>query len=76
MLLFRGVAAGETGARPPAAPSPGDPFRTLVEAFLWALGTTKPSPHTVAAYRRDLLGIGTRIAAGAARTSPGCASGT
>ncbi|MGH2687713.1 MAG: site-specific integrase [Actinomycetota bacterium] len=29
----------------------------LAEEFLFALGATKPSPHTVAAYRRDLAGV-------------------
>src|SRR5436190_4854561 len=65
MLLW-----GVPRTTPTATPAPGprhrprphDPFPTLVEAFLWALGTTKPSPHTVAAYRRDLLGVGARMA--------------
>ncbi len=34
----------------------------LVEDFLVAIGATKPSPRTVDAYRRDLLGVASRIA--------------
>ena len=37
-------------------------FATLVEAWLHDLGTTKPAANTVAAYRRDLEGLGRRIA--------------
>ncbi|MGH9068660.1 MAG: tyrosine-type recombinase/integrase [Acidimicrobiales bacterium] len=37
-------------------------FPELVEAHLRALGTRKPSPHTLAAYRRDLHGVGHRLA--------------
>ena len=33
-----------------------------VEDFLVALSVAKPSPHTVAAYRRDLLGVAGRVA--------------
>ena len=38
-------------------------FVELVEAYLRNLSIRKPSPHTTAAYRADLLGIGTRAAA-------------
>jgi site-specific recombinase XerD len=34
-----------------------------VEAWLVNLGAAKPSPATLEAYRRDLLGVGTRLAA-------------
>jgi site-specific recombinase XerD len=34
-----------------------------VEDFLVALSAAKPSPHTLAAYRRDLLGVAGRVAA-------------
>ncbi len=34
-----------------------------VEEFLVALSAAKPSPHTLAAYRRDLLGVAGRVAA-------------
>ncbi len=40
-----------------------DPFPRHVEAFLYLLGTKKPSANTIGAYRRDLIGIGTRISA-------------
>ncbi len=33
-----------------------------VEDFLVALSVAKPSPHTLAAYRRDLLGVARRVA--------------
>jgi hypothetical protein len=42
---------------------PEDPFPLHVEAFLYVLGTKKPSANTIDAYRRDLVGLGTRIAA-------------
>lgn len=38
-------------------------FVGAVEDFLAAMKAAKPSRHTVAAYRRDLLGVGRRIAA-------------
>ena len=41
----------------------GDRFTTLVTRFLQQLSVRKPSPHTVAAYRRDLEGIGRRLCA-------------
>ena len=34
-----------------------------VEEFLVDLSSAKPSPHTLAAYRRDLLGVAARVAA-------------
>ncbi len=34
-----------------------------VEEFLVDLSAAKPSPHTLAAYRRDLLGVAARVAA-------------
>ena len=37
-------------------------FSELVDAWLYHLGTTKPSANTVAAYRRDLEGLARRIA--------------
>ncbi|MDY7101994.1 MAG: tyrosine-type recombinase/integrase [Actinomycetota bacterium] len=40
----------------------GPTFPELVERYLQDLGVRKPSPHTLAAYRRDLLGVGRRIA--------------
>lgn len=43
----------------------GDSFSTWVAHFLQQLSVRKPSPHTVAAYRRDLQGIGRRIATAA-----------
>lgn len=46
-------------------PPPGSAgFAGLVEAHLRSLGTRKPSPHTMAAYRRDLAGVATRLAEG------------
>ena len=39
----------------------GERFTTLVTRFLQQLAVRKPSPHTVAAYRRDLEGIGRRL---------------
>ena len=42
--------------------SPRSAFATLVEAWLHDLGATKPAANTVAAYRRDLEGVGRRIA--------------
>ena len=38
----------------------------LVEQFLTARATRKPSPHTLAAYRRDLLSLATLVADDAA----------
>ncbi|MBM3685125.1 MAG: integrase [Actinobacteria bacterium] len=37
-------------------------FVGAVDRFLVELRTRKPSPHTIAAYRSDLLGVGARIA--------------
>ena len=34
-----------------------------VEDFLVALSAAKPSPHTLAAYRRDLVGVAQQVAA-------------
>ena len=42
----------------------GGGFTELVSGFLQQLAVRKPSPHTIAAYRRDLEGIGRRIASG------------
>jgi integrase/recombinase XerC len=38
------------------------PFTEAVESFLYYLGASKPSPHTITAYRADLIGVGARIA--------------
>lgn len=38
-------------------------FAELVEGWLFSLGTTKPAAATVAAYRRDLVGVARRIGA-------------
>jgi len=38
-------------------------FPELVERFLQAIGTAKPSPHTLIAYRHDLFGVAARLAA-------------
>ena len=38
-------------------------FVAAVEDFLAAMSAAKPSRHTIAAYRRDLLGVARRIAA-------------
>ncbi|PWU43361.1 hypothetical protein DLJ46_31825, partial [Micromonospora globispora] len=35
---------------------------TLIEEFLTARATRKPSPHTLAAYRRDLLTVALLVA--------------
>jgi site-specific recombinase XerD len=43
----------------------GNQFTEWVARFLQQLAVRKPSPHTVAAYRRDLEGIGRRIASAA-----------
>ena len=37
-------------------------FAALVERFLHHFGTRKPSPNTIAAYRRDLVGVSQRLA--------------
>lgn len=37
-------------------------FGALVERFLHDFGTRKPSPNTIAAYRRDLHGVSVRLA--------------
>ncbi|MCC6436644.1 MAG: tyrosine-type recombinase/integrase [Acidimicrobiales bacterium] len=42
--------------------SSGNRFTEWVSRFLHHLAVRKPSPHTIAAYRRDLEGIGRRIA--------------
>ena len=52
----------DAAPRPPADASPPR-FVDAVEDFLVALGAAKPSPHTTAAYRRDLRGVGGRLAA-------------
>lgn len=44
-------------------PDRGNRFTEWVSRFLQQLAVRKPSPHTIAAYRRDLEGIGRRIAA-------------
>ncbi|HET9077846.1 MAG TPA: tyrosine-type recombinase/integrase [Acidimicrobiales bacterium] len=41
---------------------PGSPVRDAVEAWLVNLGAAKPSPATLAGYRRDLEGIAGRLA--------------
>ncbi|MFN0089098.1 MAG: tyrosine-type recombinase/integrase [Acidimicrobiales bacterium] len=41
----------------------GPMFAELITRFLHDFGTRKPSPNTVAAYRRDLQGVGRRLAA-------------
>lgn len=48
---------GETGATRDGS------FLDLVALYLQTLGIRKPSPHTLAAYRRDLEGVGRRVAA-------------
>lgn len=40
----------------------GPTFPELVERYLQDLGVRKPSPNTLAAYRRDLVGVGRRMA--------------
>ncbi|MGC5291013.1 tyrosine-type recombinase/integrase [Micromonospora sp. DT231] len=42
----------------------------LIEEFLTARATRKPSPHTLAAYRRDLHTVGDLIAEDATTTTP------
>ncbi len=44
------------------AHSPGS-FLSAVESFLAARAPAKGSPHTLSAYRADLVGVGTRVAA-------------
>ncbi len=41
---------------------PEAPLADAVAAWLTYLGATKPSPATLAAYRRDLAGVGNRLA--------------
>lgn len=43
--------------------SAATPFADAVAAWLVHLGAGKPSPHTLDAYRRDLQGVGGRLAA-------------
>jgi integrase/recombinase XerD len=43
--------------------TPESPLTDAVEAWLINLGAAKPSPATLAAYRRDLEGVGGRLAA-------------
>lgn len=38
-------------------------LETLIEAFLTSRSSAKPSPHTTAAYRRDLVGVARRLPA-------------
>ncbi len=45
--------------------SPASRFSELVDGWLFQLGATKPAANTLAAYRRDLEGVGRRIAANA-----------
>jgi integrase/recombinase XerD len=42
---------------------PDSPLTDAIEAWLVNLGAAKPSPATLAAYRRDVEGIGSRLAA-------------
>lgn len=53
----------ETPYDPLVPLGPEDPVPIHVEAFLRILGAKKPSSNTVAAYRRDLVGVAMRIAA-------------
>ena len=43
--------------------TPAAPLTDAIESWLVNLGAAKPSPATLAAYRRDVEGIGTRLAA-------------
>lgn len=63
-LLRRYPPASEGGAlRCAAVSDSGNRFTEWVSRFLQQLAVRKPSPHTVAAYRRDLEGVGRRVAA-------------
>ncbi|RQX59746.1 integrase, partial [Micromonospora chalcea] len=42
---------------------PDETVGALIEEFLTARATRKPSPHTLAAYRRDLTAVAELIAA-------------
>jgi integrase/recombinase XerD len=42
--------------------APGSPLTDAVEAWLFNLGASKPSPNTLLAYRRDVGGVGARLA--------------
>ncbi|SCF09820.1 Site-specific recombinase XerD [Micromonospora tulbaghiae] len=42
---------------------PDERVRALIEEFLTARATRKPSPHTLAAYRRDLITVAELVAA-------------
>jgi integrase/recombinase XerD len=46
---------------PPVCPTPSSSLTVMVDAWLFALGATKPSPRTLAAYRSDLEGVARRI---------------
>ena len=53
--------------RPPTPRTPvrratGRPLPDLIEEFLRAIGTAKPSRHTLIAYRHDLVAVATRLA--------------
>lgn len=50
---------------------PDDRILTLIDEFLTARGTRKPSPHTIEAYRRDLTTIAHLVADIAATIDPG-----
>ena len=41
--------------------SPADPLPRLVDAWLFQLGTRKPSARTLTAYRADIEGVARRI---------------
>ncbi len=66
-----GTASFLLGRYPPPEPrrnlrsravsNSGNRFTDWVARFLQQLAVRKPSPHTVAAYRRDLEGVGRRI---------------
>ncbi|MGY0007584.1 tyrosine-type recombinase/integrase, partial [Micromonospora sp. I033] len=47
----------------------GETVGWLVEEFLTARATRKPSPHTLAAYRRELTTVAAPVAGGG-RTTP------
>ncbi|MDA8063684.1 MAG: tyrosine-type recombinase/integrase [Actinomycetota bacterium] len=46
----------------PARLSPTSPLAEALDAWMSDLGASKPSPHTLAAYRRDIAGIAGRLA--------------
>lgn len=61
--MSRQPATSVAGVAPRRRLSTASPLGDAVEAWLINMGAAKPSPATLVAYRRDVEGIGSRLAA-------------